>query len=160
MARFTKESRPIKVRQDPKLSTSMYKTPELQADTPDVTTRKLEESVSLVVAKVRRAIRKDRSTLEKELKLLKDAVGIYKSVRELDLRMLEIQLKSQKSQELAQIILNLNSLPDEQLKSLAKDILANGIANNNQTGQLPGSPIHYEQPTQELQEQPVRNDSE
>lgn len=142
-----------KERQDPNLSSALYQNKELLADDPDTTNRKLQECVSLVVAKVRRAIRKDRSTLEKELKLLKDAVNIYKSVRELDFRVLEIQLKSKQSQELAQVVLNLNNLPDEQLKKLAMEVLNGSDSKQSSTegsiGDRPSLP--NEQPSEELQ---------
>lgn len=139
-----------KERQDPNLSSALYQNKELQADDPEITNRKLQECVSLVVAKVRRAIRKDRSTLEKELKLLKDAVNIYKNVRELDLKVLEIQLKSKQSQELAQIVLNLNNLPDEQLKKLAAEVLQNGQHSlERSSGDRHSLPD--EQPIEELQ---------
>lgn len=161
MSKFTKDNYPKKKRQDPNLSSALYHTKELVADDPETTNKKLQECVSLVVAKVRRAIRKDRSTLEKELKLLKDAAAIYKSVRELDLKVLEMQMKSKQSAELAQVVLNLNSLPDEQLKQLASEVL-NGYHGQHtiETGRGEGSPVHNEQPTEELQREPSREDPE
>lgn len=162
MARFHKNSRKEylekkkKERQDTNLTSSLYMTKELQADDPNVTNQKLQECVSLIVAKVRRAIRKDRSTLEKELRLVKDAMSIFKSIRELDLKAVELQLKSKQSQELAQIVLNLNSLPDEQLKLLAKEVLHdNSTERTSEGGSSNRSPLHNEQPTQELQELPL-----
>ena len=147
-----------KARMDPNLSTALYQHKELLADDPETTNRKLQECVSLVVAKVRRAIRKDRSTLEKELKLLKDAVNIYKNVREIDFRVLEIQLKSKQSQELAQMVINLNNLPDEQLKKLAAEVL-NG--QHSIEGRDEGRPsIHNEQSTEVLQGEPLWEDSQ
>lgn len=164
MAKFTKDSKKHyleKKRQDPNLSSTLYQTKELLADDPETTNRKLQESVSLVVAKVRRAIRKDRSTLEKELKLLKDAVNIYKSVRELDLKVLEIQLKSKQSQELALQIVNLNNLPDEQLKKLAMEVLQNGAEQYNIKGREErGHSIPLQQPLEELQGEPLGETAE
>lgn len=146
-----------KARMEPNLSTALYQNKELLADDPETTNRKLQECVSLVVAKVRRAIRKDRSTLEKELKLLKDAVNIYKNVRELDFRVLEIQLKSKQSQELAQMVINLNNLPDEQLKKLASEVL-NG-QHTNTPGSTNGPLIHNEQSPEVLQGEPLWEDT-
>lgn len=163
MPKFNKDSKKQsleKKRQDPNLSTALHKTPELLADDPEITNKKLQECVSLVVAKVRRAIRKDRSTLEKELKLLKDAVNIYKNVRELDLRVLEIQLKSKQSQELAQMVINLHSLPDEQLKKLANEVLKNDRESTIE-GSSGDRPLLYnEQPTEVLQGESTREDTE
>lgn len=165
MAKFTKDSRreylaKKKERQDPNLASALYQTKELQADDPNTTNQKLQECVSLIVAKVRRAIRKDRSTLEKELRLVKDAMAIFKSIRELDLKAVELQMKSKQSQELAQIVLNLNSLPDEQLKLLAKEVLHdNRTEHTSETGDRERPTLHNEQPTQELQELPLGSDT-
>jgi len=157
MPRFTKDSRRqtlAKQKQDPKLSTALYQTKELIADSPEITAQKLQECVSLVVSKVRRAIRKDRSTLEKELRLVKEAMAIFKSIRELDLKALELQMRSRQGQELAQVVLNLNSLPDDQLKQLARRVLDESDTTgqlDHQTSGGDGQSIHNEQSSQELQ---------